>query len=119
MILQNQEFGRDTNRLDYFRVSSFDVREHNHVTENASTYGGGRRVRGVVVGLNLEQENGGGDMTREVRVGTFGDNGRRDGGEMAVQSSEKEMGYGSGGVKNGGRLVGKKWWAWMVCGNQL
>ncbi|KAI3499976.1 hypothetical protein L1887_35790 [Cichorium endivia] len=107
MILQNQEFGRDTNRLDYFRVSSFDVREHNHVTENA-IYGGGRRIHGVVVGLNLEQENGGGDMTREVRVGMFGDNGTREGGEM---------GYGSGGVKTGGRLVAKKWWAWMVCGN--
>ncbi|KAI3767898.1 hypothetical protein L2E82_18327 [Cichorium intybus] len=122
IILENREFGRDTNRLDYFRVGSFDLREDYYHTEDASNgHGGGRRDGGVVVGLNLEQENGGGDMTREVPVGMFGDNGTREVCEMAVQSSEEEMGYGSGGVKNGGRLVAagrqKKWWAWMVCGN--
>ncbi|KAL4582692.1 hypothetical protein LXL04_007250 [Taraxacum kok-saghyz] len=46
---ENQEFGRDTNRLDYFRVTAFDLHGDDHLA-GVSTHGGGTTDRGVVRG---------------------------------------------------------------------
>lgn len=114
MILENQEFGRDTNRVYYFRVVAFDVHGNDSIIENSS-FGDGcfRRDYGVV--------NGGGDMNPQVLVEKFAADNGGDGDEMAVQSSElQEMSNGGCDVKGGGRLVGwlkKWWWVWTVCRN--
>ncbi|KAI3767916.1 hypothetical protein L2E82_18345 [Cichorium intybus] len=56
-VSENQEFGWDTNRLDYFRVSPFDVYGDDHLTGIASHGGGGgSRDPGVVVGSRPEHE---------------------------------------------------------------
>ncbi|KAL4560461.1 hypothetical protein LXL04_032613 [Taraxacum kok-saghyz] len=69
----SQEFGRDTNRLDYFRTAPFDVHGDNHFSTGIADYGGGR---------NRDHGTGrvdGGDMkTREVPNGfSFSDGGSR------------------------------------------
>ncbi|KAI3499982.1 hypothetical protein L1887_35796 [Cichorium endivia] len=54
---ENQEFGWDTNRLDYFSVTPFDVFGDDHLTGIASHGGGGgSRDPGVVVGSRPEKE---------------------------------------------------------------
>ncbi|KAI3669489.1 hypothetical protein L6452_40725 [Arctium lappa] len=113
------DFGRDTNRLDYFRVTPFDVHESNdlrgianygggfrtgQVSVENSSYNGrggggcrdGRSGRGEMVGPRLYREMGstgasGGDRTRQVAVGIFANN-DVGGGEVVVQRLEQERG---------------------------
>ncbi|KAI3767896.1 hypothetical protein L2E82_18325 [Cichorium intybus] len=115
----DHDFGRDTNRLDYFRVIAFDVFGDNQPTGNTSYDDGGRRSDGgVVVGPRLEQ--GGtmpGDVIQPVPAGIVTNDGS-DGGEPLVQILEPEDDDGVGG---GGGDVGylvmvgwwEKWWVWL------
>ncbi|KAL7604383.1 hypothetical protein Lser_V15G19592 [Lactuca serriola] len=113
-----QEFGRDTNRLDYFRVAAFDVHEDNHVIGNGSyDYGGGRREHGVVMRPNLEQERDDNlnDMTQQVPDGIIANDGSDSGGSF-VQIWEPES-DGGGGEVGGDLLVAgwwEKWWVWLA-----
>ncbi|CAH1421563.1 unnamed protein product [Lactuca virosa] len=113
-----QEFGRDTNRLDYFRFVPFDVHEDNHVNGNGSyDYGDGRREYGMVVRPNLGQERDGtlGDMTRHVYDGIIA-NDDSDSGGSVVQRWEPER-DGGGGEDGGYLLVARwweKWWVWLA-----
>ncbi|KAI3780371.1 hypothetical protein L2E82_10351 [Cichorium intybus] len=102
----NQDFGRDTSRLDYFSVAAFDVYGDDHLTGVASDgggSGGGTRDRDVVVDTIPEQERGiatavagGGIRVRRVPVGISAS----DGGETVVQRD-------SGGGRRGcGVVVG-------------
>ncbi|KAI3767921.1 hypothetical protein L2E82_18350 [Cichorium intybus] len=83
-FVPDQDFGRDTNRLDYFRVTALDVNGDDHLNGNVSYGdGGGGSDHGVVVGPRVEQEKGdvadgahGGDMTPQVHVRTFDNTGR-------------------------------------------
>ncbi|KAL4560455.1 hypothetical protein LXL04_032606 [Taraxacum kok-saghyz] len=67
-----QEFGRDTNRLDYFRTAPFDVHGDNHFSTGIADYGGGR---------NRDHGTGrvdGSGRTREIPNGfSFSDGGSR------------------------------------------
>ncbi|KAI3767888.1 hypothetical protein L2E82_18317 [Cichorium intybus] len=107
----SKEFGRDTNRLDYFRVTAFDVFDDDHlsgIAGHGGGGGGGRRDRGVVVGPRLEQKRGSviacagqRDRTREVP-----DNGSDGGGALAaVQRLEQKRDGGGGGGSRRGRSV--------------
>ncbi|CAH1421565.1 unnamed protein product [Lactuca virosa] len=151
---KNQEFGRDTNRLDYFSVAAFDVYGDDHLTGVASYGGGGgrrdrgivlapgpeeerggatdvageavvqrleqergdggdsggRRVRRLMVGMRLEQERGsatagagGGDRTREIPGGIFGNNG------SGVDDDGDGDNDGIGDGEKGGLVVGRRW----------
>nr|KAJ0213658.1 hypothetical protein LSAT_V11C400213810 [Lactuca sativa] len=135
---ENQEFGRDASKLDYFSVAAFDVYGDDHLT-GAASYGGGggrrdggivlapeqerggatdvageavvqrleqergdrgdsggRRSRRLMMGTRLEEERGnatagagGGDRTREIPGGIFGNSGG-DGGEVIVKRLKQE-----------------------------
>ncbi|KAI3515678.1 hypothetical protein L1887_14580 [Cichorium endivia] len=102
----NQDFGRDTSRLDYFSVAAFDVYGDDHLTGVASDgggSGGGTRDRDVVVDTIPEQERGiatavagGGIRVRRVPVGISAS----DGGETVVQRDS------GGGRRGRGVVVG-------------
>ncbi|KAI3767890.1 hypothetical protein L2E82_18319 [Cichorium intybus] len=102
---ENRDFGRDTNRLDYFSVAAFDVYGDDHLN-GVGSYGGGggTRDRDVVVDPTPVQERGiptavagGGIKIRRVPIGISANNGS-DGGEAVVQTLEREMGSsGDGG----------------------
>ncbi|KAI3499851.1 hypothetical protein L1887_35665 [Cichorium endivia] len=62
----NQEFGRDTNRLDYFRVTAFDVFEDNHLNTRTANYGGGGPSRPEQEGGSATVRAGGSERTQEV-----------------------------------------------------
>ncbi|KAI3515038.1 hypothetical protein L1887_13787 [Cichorium endivia] len=100
---EDQEFGRDTNRHDYFRVTAFDVNGDDNLAGIASDGGGGggggTTDRGVVVGPRPEQERGsvtvgiGGSIrTRQVPGRIFASNGN----ESVVQRPEQERDNGGG-----------------------
>ncbi|KAI3767892.1 hypothetical protein L2E82_18321 [Cichorium intybus] len=100
---ENRDFGRDTNRLDYFSVAAFDVYGDDHLTGIGSYGGGGgTRDRDVVVDPTPVQERGistavagGGIIMRRVPVGIFANNGS-DGGQAVVQTLGRERGSGGG-----------------------
>ncbi|KAL4582693.1 hypothetical protein LXL04_007251 [Taraxacum kok-saghyz] len=53
----NRDFGRNTNRMDYFRVTELDVYTENPIAGNVSYEGGGTsRDPGVLGGSRLEHE---------------------------------------------------------------
>ncbi|KAI3781330.1 hypothetical protein L2E82_11342 [Cichorium intybus] len=99
---ENQDFGRDTNRHDYFRVTAFDVHGDDNLAGIASDGGGGgggTRDRGVVVGPRPELERGsatvgtGGRIrTRQVPARIFASNGY----QSVVQRPEQERDNGGG-----------------------
>ncbi|KAI3669484.1 hypothetical protein L6452_40720 [Arctium lappa] len=101
-MMENLDFGRDTNRLDYFRVTAFEV-NRDHDLNGIAGYGGGHKTRqlpdeifsnnsgggndGEVVVQRLNQKGvrggaGGGGRTRRAAIGIFATNG---GGEVVMK----------------------------------
>lgn len=92
-----QDFGRDTNRLDYFRVTAFDVYENDHLAGIAN-HGGGTRNRGVVVDPSTEAEIGG-IRIRHGPVRLSADNGN----EVVVPRLEERVDSPTAGADGGDR----------------
>ncbi|KAL7607531.1 hypothetical protein Lser_V15G19586 [Lactuca serriola] len=108
---KNKEFGRETNRLDYFSVAAFDVYGDDHLTGAASYGGGGGRRDGGIV-LAPEQERGGAtDVAGEAVVqrleqerGDGGDSGGRRGRRLMMGTRlEEERGSATAGAGGGDR----------------
>ncbi|KAI3781329.1 hypothetical protein L2E82_11340 [Cichorium intybus] len=98
---ENQDFGRDTNRHDYFRVTAFDVHGDDNLAGIARDGGGGRgtRDRGVVVEPRLELERGSADVGTGGRISSPQVPGRifaSNGNESEVQRPEQERDNGGG-----------------------
>ncbi|KAL4580905.1 hypothetical protein LXL04_017111 [Taraxacum kok-saghyz] len=99
----NQEFGRNTNRLDYFRVDPFDVYE-DHLPRVGS-FGGGGGPRQEYEGggdSHVSHVTGGGMRIRRVPVGVSAN----DGGEGVVE----RLDHGGGNEGGGGsrEIVGRR-----------
>ncbi|KAI3515034.1 hypothetical protein L1887_13783 [Cichorium endivia] len=99
---EDQEFGRDINRHDYFRVTAFDVHGDDNLAGIASDGGGGgggTRDRGAVVGPRPELERGSADVGTGGRISSPHVPGRifaSNGNESEVQRPEQERGNGGG-----------------------
>ncbi|KAI3767905.1 hypothetical protein L2E82_18334 [Cichorium intybus] len=118
-------FGRDTNRLDYFRVTPFDVPESDHLPGNVTHEDdGGGTISHVEVHPTLELETAsdpaeanGGDMTQQVPVDIFSNDGSID-GEALVQGLKQESNDATDGVyegEDGSGVEDVGWWEklWM------
>lgn len=136
----NLEFGRNTNRLDYFRVTPFDVFEDDN-RRRIADYGGGDGRPQIPVGVSSNNGHVAGDGGREnlgivvsptlylperanntdaragdigpqlVAVGISSTTVSRGGGGGEVQKFEQESGGGGGSERwIGGGMVGVGWW---------
>ncbi|KAL7604381.1 hypothetical protein Lser_V15G19590 [Lactuca serriola] len=104
---ENQEFGRDPNRLDYFRVMPFDVFGDDHLTGIVGYGGGvgGRLDRGLVEGLiGSDTAVAGGGIRLRVPVGISANNGT----EAVLERVNQEKGNGVDGGGGGRRVVGPR-----------
>lgn len=127
-FLTSLVFGRDTNRHDYFRVTPFDVPESDHLLGNMTHEdGGGGTISHVEVDPTQELETAsdpteanGGDMTQQVPVEIFSNDGSID-GEAVVQGLKQESNDATDGVCEGedgsiAEEVGwwEKLWVWLA-----
>ncbi|KAL4560460.1 hypothetical protein LXL04_032612 [Taraxacum kok-saghyz] len=100
----SQEFGRDTNKLEYFRTAPFNVHGDNHFSTRIADYGGGRnRDHGIVERGSATSRADGSYRTREDPNGIFAsDGGSRRRHDQFVAGPRLDQGRGSAIVRPGG-----------------